>query len=106
MNKEIKDIWCKALLSGDFKQGTGGLKIGDKYCCLGVLCYLHGQMTGNSFEECKLGGIHSYMGSKMYLPKQVAGFAELSHHDESRLSWDNDSGLTFAEIATYIREYL
>lgn len=29
--------WCEALGSGKYKQGTGQLQNGDKFCCLGVL---------------------------------------------------------------------
>lgn len=39
MKKEWADKWVKALRSGEFKQGIGGLKDkNNNYCCLGVLC--------------------------------------------------------------------
>lgn len=34
----IKRRWLKALRSGKYKQGTGSLRDGDGFCCLGVLC--------------------------------------------------------------------
>ena len=38
MKKDIKDEWVRRLRSGDYEQGQGYLRFGDKYCCLGVLC--------------------------------------------------------------------
>ena len=38
MNKEIKDKWVKALLSGEYQQCQGKLNDGNGgFCCLGVL---------------------------------------------------------------------
>lgn len=39
MNQEIKKLWCEALRSGNYKQGTLALynKKAGTYCCLGVL---------------------------------------------------------------------
>lgn len=46
MNPSIKRQWIKALRSGslygkEIKQCFGGLRIGDSYCPLGILCKLH-----------------------------------------------------------------
>jgi hypothetical protein len=38
VKKDIKDEWVRRLRSGDYEQGQGYLRFGDKYCCLGVLC--------------------------------------------------------------------
>ena len=38
MKPEIKERWLIALRSGNYQQGKGQLKDGDRYCCLGVLC--------------------------------------------------------------------
>lgn len=40
MKPEVKDKWLKALRSGEYIQGNGFLKEGDKFCSLGVLCDL------------------------------------------------------------------
>lgn len=34
--------WVKALRSGKYIQGTGRLRVGDSYCCLGVACDISG----------------------------------------------------------------
>ena len=48
---EFKDKWLVALRSGDYKQGIGYLRKGDKYCCLGVAAEISGDLrmttTGN-----------------------------------------------------------
>ena len=43
MNPEIKAKWVAALRSGEYKQAKGQLRIGNSFCCLGVLCNLHAQ---------------------------------------------------------------
>jgi len=35
---EHRRQWIEALRSGNYKQGTGTLRAGDNYCCLGVAC--------------------------------------------------------------------
>lgn len=41
MNIRIKELWIKALRSGEFRQTKHDLKTDDGYCCLGVLCELY-----------------------------------------------------------------
>lgn len=38
VNKEHIKLWHDALVSGDYKQGTGTLGRNGAYCCLGVAC--------------------------------------------------------------------
>lgn len=39
MDRKLRDDWCAALRSGEYKQGTGKLRSkDDAFCCLGVLC--------------------------------------------------------------------
>lgn len=40
MNKEVKQKWVDALLSGRYEKGEGYLLRDGKYCALGVLCDL------------------------------------------------------------------
>lgn len=50
MKYEIKKLWVAALLSGHFVQGRNKLRTQGKicyaWCCLGVLCELHREVTG------------------------------------------------------------
>ena len=45
MNENAKK-WVKALRSGEFEQGTGYLRKGDKFCCLGVACAVYQDEVG------------------------------------------------------------
>lgn len=40
MKKQIKLLWLEALRSGRYKQTSKALRIGNSFCCLGVLCDL------------------------------------------------------------------
>lgn len=37
-NQEVMQEWVRRLRSGDYGQGRGRLRRGDRFCCLGVLC--------------------------------------------------------------------
>lgn len=44
MDPDVKDEWVNALRSGEYIQGQRVLKSGpNSYCCLGVLCAIHGR---------------------------------------------------------------
>jgi hypothetical protein len=60
MNPEIKERWAAALESGEFRQGTGALRVtysselvpvDVRYCCLGVLTELYCRDTGKHWNE-------------------------------------------------------
>jgi hypothetical protein len=40
MDAELKRKWVEALRSGKYEQASGKLRVGNKFCCLGVLCDL------------------------------------------------------------------
>lgn len=49
MNPEAKKLWLEALESGQFQQISGVLRMNttNAMCCLGVLCEVYRQQTGN-----------------------------------------------------------
>ena len=53
MNKEIKAEWLKRLRSGEYQQAKKQLHTqddtGDSFCCLGVLCDMHREMTQDGY---------------------------------------------------------
>lgn len=65
MKKEWAKKWVKALRSGKYKRGTGQLKKGDKYCCLGVLC----EITGKPYD-----------GDRGNLPVEVRVLVNTNNH--------------------------
>jgi hypothetical protein len=46
MNAEIKKLWVEDLRQNPDLQGTGYLRPGNKFCCLGRLCELFKRETG------------------------------------------------------------
>lgn len=111
MKPEIKKLWLAALRSGEHKQGVGTLKMGDGFCCLGVLCDLHAQShPGNRWYPKKTRGEY-YQGETTYPTTEVIKWAGLEKRDpitsKGALSHMNDSGnYSFEQIADIIeREF-
>jgi hypothetical protein len=119
VKKDIKALWVDALRSGDYTQGKGKLR-GDKgqFCCLGVLCEL-AQKAGVIGEARNDYGtwVYGEDGDRSWssLPGAVSEWAGLdlsdprvpSPHDslsKVALSYLNDYGKTFEEIAEYIEQ--
>jgi hypothetical protein len=113
MKADVKAAWLAKLKSGEFAQGSGQLRTWDsvkkvwRYCCLGVLCEMSG--LGQWETEVKRGFRDTtYLGSKHYLPDEVAEWAGIDSHCGSekgiqqRLGSLNDSGATFRTIADAI----
>lgn len=94
MNKEIKELWVKAL--SHYKQGKSFLREGDTYCCLGVLCDLFSKESGIPWKEDAIGreGVYSFMGSNSYLPEKVREWADLKSKNPIVLSDGTELGIT------------
>lgn len=91
MDKQIKQRWIDALRSGNYKQGKFWLRRGDKcessFCCLGVLCDIYNQDTGNNWsfpedpeyiddgEEPSACEAFGFLGEEKVLPTDVAEWA-------------------------------
>lgn len=80
MNKERARAWVRALRSGEYPQGTGGLKVDGKFCCLGVLCHTL-ELEGVLKSRLTAGGYATAWGeSAGYVPgDDVAKLMELEH---------------------------
>lgn len=125
MNPEYKALWVDRLRNGGLLQGTGSLrrriKGEDYYCCLGVLCEIaveKGVVT--RMPPSYVSGILTYDGEEDFLPlsvRQAAGLDSpnpfVPNHEgisttgdyvpeRLTLSWLNDTGYTFSEIADII----
>ncbi len=107
MNKVYKKLWIDALRSDKYKQGKGDLRIGDSFCCLGVLCDIYrkkqkkkgvGWVNLSQFRT-DLSGITS----KSTLPDSLAEKLGIELSTESILMGMNDEDdKSFKEIADYI----
>lgn len=106
MNAEIKAKWTAALRSGDYQQGKGSLNDQGKFCCLGVLCDLAVKDEVIGAPVIDEYGTASYADNTAYLPAEVMEWAGVERADPSagsfRLSWLNDDGAPFADIADRI----
>ena len=109
MNARVKARWLKALRSGRYKQATGALRVGDGYCCLGVLCDLARKSQVGEWEYTE-----EFDGESGELPPSVVAWAGLPGPDPEvmdkrhprTLSDLNDRGANFERIAALIEKGL
>jgi len=124
MNPEIKQLWTGALRSETYKQEKGHLRVGDGFCCLGVLCDLYEKQTPGAMwnEQRSDDSVRPFTSpsgerSEAALPYAVQQWAGLEdsnpdvYTEAGRLSMSslanlNDSGSTFREIADLIEKSL
>ncbi len=105
MKKALAMKWVKALRSRKYEQGVGALRVGDSYCCLGVLAKVC------NFEDSQIRGAVNLMGLKGGGPEDCGLNSPLGDLNIKRggkkylcLAEANDSGLTFKEIAKIIEK--
>ena len=118
MNKNIKEKWINALISGDYKQGKLALRQKDEFCCLGVLCDLASkegivplQIYGDNSDKTYSYGFDEHGNQEwQQLPPLVAQWADIDDYsglynsDFPSLAEANDDGCTFEEIAVIIKD--
>lgn len=112
MNPEIKQKWIDALTSGEYEQGAGVLREGNKYCCLGVLCDLYIKETNpeKDWEPVPIpvqgDPCYSFLGATALPPLEVIHWAGLEQQDVSfggyYLITLNDNPTSFKDIAKHI----
>jgi len=126
MFKRVKDLWVKALESGNFKQTKGKMIRGKgnqtSYCCLGVLARVYAKEHGISLKKGVVPVIKdlSEVGGDMPSDK-VKNWAGITEADCDVLVILNDGGSkysvekaktmplkrhNFKEIAAHIRKEL
>ena len=79
MKPEIKQKWTEALRSGKYAQGKHQLYDGANYCCLGVLCELYLEGTGETWvplnEDTPISDGYYIDGESEILPGIVGEWA-------------------------------
>ena len=94
--------WSVALKSGNYHQGRY-MMVDSKggYCCLGVLCQLHG-VNFIDFDDLETSNLEEFIdfGTSTCTLHPIATEIERSFANT------NDSGATFAEIAEVIDEVI
>lgn len=125
MKKSVMQKWTKALKSGEYLQGKNYLaqvnKDGEhEFCCLGVLCNIYQEETGNLKVEQENETTvykgknyetshYEYDGNASLLPIEVRDYADMVSrsgrvNDGAGLTTLNDSGMSFVEIAKIIKD--
>lgn len=118
MKKEIAQLWCKALRSGEFKQIRGQLEKGDGHCALGVLALLALENSictydkGGKFDgrwQTLSYGIMNWAGiaqfDDQYLEKGAGRVQFTMNGRNTSLADLNDSGASFDAIADVIEKH-
>lgn len=117
MKPEIKQLWVKALRSGEYQQVTGSLKTATGYCCLGVLADCYVQAIPDAQWR-------RYPGMDWYIfehPSQFESSSCLPNDDDVFVNWaghmtddtqryltdmNDDLQCSFNEIANWVEENL
>jgi hypothetical protein len=108
MKRSIARKWAQALESGEYKQGTGQLRKGDKFCALGVLCNLHAQEYPEIATKEKVKS--RYLGASTELPLDVMVWAGMTSSNgyiscgNNVVNMNDGLGMTFKEIAKVVRK--
>ena len=111
MNKNALK-WVEALESGEYEQGRTELHEGEKFCCLGVACELFIQ-AGGELPIRLMESTTVYANHVSTLPwvvrdwlglDSILGVFHAERLDDCRsLASLNDRGVSFEEIAKFIR---
>lgn len=111
MNPEVKARWLAALRSGEHSQVKGQLhRLGEGYCCLGVLCEV-AIKEGLNLRVEDLDGDRHYDGKSGTLPGSVVEWAGIIDNNPkvagNQLSeWNDQYEKSFTEIADLVEEHL
>jgi hypothetical protein len=108
MKRSIARKWAQALESGEYKQGMGQLRKGDKFCALGVLCNLHAQEHPQIAAKEKVKS--RYLCASTELPFEVMAWAGMDS-SSGYITWacnvikmNDTEGRDFKYIAQVIRK--
>jgi hypothetical protein len=100
--REQIEVWVEALRSGEYEQGGGRLRRGERYCVLGVLC---DTLDPSGWVTPVYTLDSEWKGDRYGLPGWV--LRDLAYTDlEARLVHDNDYGVSFEALARLIEAQL
>lgn len=116
MKKNIKNLWVKALRSGEFAQTQGQLELNGSYCALGVLsalalingiCTFDERSDGGRFDNRRTTlsyNVMNWAGIRNYLVQGAGLVKFVEKGKESSIAELNDEGCDFIEIANLIEK--
>jgi hypothetical protein len=91
LDADLANRWAAALRSGKYQQGKRFLRLGEQFCCLGVLCDVIDPTGWNKHGRHPSGDGSAYVNIEI-----------LDAKFQSDLAGMNDDGASFAEIARFI----
>jgi hypothetical protein len=107
----VKELWLKALRSGEYKQGRGQLRdANNNFCCLGVLCNIHAQ-AHPKFAATQTDP-EIYDGYKNMISENVCRWAGIENSFDLKQLWARNDAVdlykahNFAQMADYIESVL
>jgi hypothetical protein len=104
---DLQEKWLTALESGEYQQCHSELHSNGKFCCLGVGCVILGyEIDGNGFKRpdgSRAAGWLDGVDSVQLGLRCGSGLLRIPFNGNDSLYQMNDDGMTFAEIAAYIR---
>jgi hypothetical protein len=118
MNAEIKRLWVEDLRQNPDLQGTGSLRKGDKFCCLGRLCEVFKKEVGQGEWDHNNDFVLAGCRDDGLLPAAVVKWAELNDNSPTVTDPEDPDGYagltelndgrhyTFAQLADLIEEQL
>lgn len=109
MLTELQEKWLQALESGEYQQGQINLRsVDNKFCCLGVGCEVIGltaRLTHDDYlYDDKVSVAPQALIKALNLHDEYGRIpgAKISH-EHSSLTKMNDNGMSFKDIAAFIR---
>ena len=108
MDFELKQKWLDALRSGEYQQGQNYLCNDSKYCCLGVLAEINGDLAPSEKESIKIVD-RKYSGVPLeatFPSELMKKYGLKDTHCQQLMSLNDYDRFTFEQIADYIEETL
>lgn len=103
---QIKELtrWADYLRTSGLQQGSGRLRTGDEYCCLGVYCEMV-DPDGWEAESYKQFAM-SHRGMETELPLEYEQALGIVHIGEAFAAMNDDLSYTFEKIADEIMYFI
>lgn len=108
----IKEDWIKALRSGKYKQGTGCLRKGNEYCCLGVLCevldlefiplYVEDDLFADIEREIDNKLLYGIQGNEGGIPHNILRTRKIKINQDYFVELNDGREFSFEQIANVL----
>ena len=109
MKNDVIKSWIEELRSGKYKQGKKYLNVNnEEFCCLGVLCEVLKKkipldINKISYQDLTLIAYNQHSST---LPHSISRQFDIYSVMQGTLTFMNDRGDSFSEIADYIEDHL